>query len=307
MNKTTLDQWRCLLAFAEAGTYAAAGELLHKTPSSVFQAMTRLAAQLGVELVQVTGRQSQLTDQARALLQRAERLVNEFSELESMATDFAAGWEAEIGLAVESIFPGPWLDRMLADFASHARSLRLQVYEGVLSRIDDLLHRRKADIAISPRIPAGFIGEPLMSIDLLLVAHPYHPLHRQQKPLTMQQLVAQRQFVIRDEGSQSDSAGWQQSEQRWTVSSFTRSKAAVVAGLGFGRFAAASIADELRTGQLQLLPLREGACMPVQMFLVYADRDHLGPGATALAQSICRVAAAVSPEFVRRGDDSSQP
>ncbi|GAB4116394.1 MAG: LysR family transcriptional regulator [Wenzhouxiangellaceae bacterium] len=295
MNRTTLDQWRCLLAFAESGTYAGAGAMLHKTPSSVFQAMTRLAAQLGVELVQVEGRRSHLTDQARALLHRAERLVNEFSELESMATDFAAGWEAEIGLAVESIFPGLWLDRMLADFSGQARALRLQVYEGVLSRIDDLLHRRKADIAISPRIPAGFIGEPLLSMELLAVSHPEHPLQQQPQPITLQQLAAHRQFVIRDEGSQPDSAGWQQSEQRWTVSSFTRSKAAVVAGLGFGRFAAASIADELRSGQLQLLPLREGARMPVQMFLVYADRDHLGPGATTLAQSIARVAAAVSP------------
>jgi DNA-binding transcriptional LysR family regulator len=300
MNKSTLDQWRCLLAFAEAGTYAGAAAILHKTPSSVFQAMTRLSAQLDVALVQVHGRQSMLTDQAKALLHRAERLVNEFDELESMASDFATGWEAEVGLAVESIFPGPWLDLILADFSDHSRSLRLQVYEGVLSRIDDLLQRRMADIAISPRIPAGFIGEPLMSIELLTVSHPEHPLQQQSQPVTMQQLAAHRQFVIRDEGSQAESAGWQQSEQRWTVSSFTRSKAAVVAGLGFGRFAAASIEHELHAGQLRLLPLREGARMPVQMFMVYADRDHLGPGAAELAQSVCRVAATVSPAFARQ-------
>ncbi len=300
MNRTTLEQWRCLLAFAEAGTYAGAGAILHKTPSSVFQTLSRLSALLGIELLVVSGRRSKLTDQARALLHRAELLVQEFADLEKLADDFAGGWEAEIGLAVESIFPGPWLDQILHDFSQHARALRLQVYEGVLSRIDDLLHRQQVVLAIAPRIPAGFIGEPLLQIDLLAVAHPDHPLHQLQTPLTMHELAAHRQFVIRDEGSRADSAGWQQAEKRWTVSSFTRSKAAVLAGLGFGRFAAASIATELRSGQLRLLPLREGASMPVQLYLVYADRDHLGPGAAELAATIRRLADQFSRDFATR-------
>lgn len=292
MNKTTLEQWRCLIAFATTGTYAKAAEKLFRTPSSVHQALGQLAARLGVELIQVTGKTSQLTPHGQALLRRAERLVNEFSDLEAMAGDFSAGWEAEIGLAVESIFPSGWLSEILLGFEQECRSIRLQLHESVLSRTDDLLLRNEIDLAITPRVPAGFVGESLTAINLVAVAHPNHPLHQLGNDITVQELAAHRQFIIRDEGSKPISAGWQGAERRWTVSHFNRSLDCVKQVLGFGRFPEPMVANDLVTGELKRLPLREGSDTPVQMFLVFADRDRAGPGVISLAKSIKKACAA---------------
>lgn len=286
MNKTTIEQWRSLLAIAKAGTYAGAAEALHKTPSSIHHSINQLRDRLGVELLEVQGKKTSLTDKGQALLRRADRLVREFSDLEALAGDFANGWEAEISLAVESIFPAPWLMNILLEFSVQGRATRLQVYESVLSRTDDLLLRQQVDLSMTPRVPAGFIGEHLVSVELVAVAHAEHELHQLGDNITAQELAAYRQFIVRDEGSNPLDAGWQAAERRWTVSDFARSLDCVRAGLGFGRFPRPLIEDELQSGHLKLLNLREGSTTPVPIFLVFADAERAGPGVQTLAACI---------------------
>lgn len=286
MNKTTLEQWRCLLALSETGTYAKAADALFRTPSSVHQALTQLSDRLGVELVTVSGKNSRLTAHGKALLRRAQHLIKGFSELETMAGDFSAGWEAEIGLAVECVFPLPWLSDILHDFEQNCHALRLQLYESVLSHIDDLLVRQDVDLAITPRVPAGFVAEPLKTVEMVAVAHRSHALHQLEGDITMQELASHRQFIIRDPGSKPTSAGWQETERRWTVNNFNRSLECVRRGMGFGRFPLPLIESDLANGQLKVIPLREAASVPVQVFLVFADRERAGPGTLTLANQI---------------------
>jgi len=44
-----------------------------------------------------------------------------------------------------------------------------------------------------------------------------------------------------------------------------------------------TIRTELEQGLLKPLPLREGAELYAELYLVYADRDYAGPGAQRLA------------------------
>jgi DNA-binding transcriptional LysR family regulator len=53
-------------------------------------------------------------------------------------------------------------------------------------------------------------------------------------------------------------------------------------GLGFAWFAQDTIRSELEQGLLKPLPLREGAELFAELYLVYADRDYAGPGAQRL-------------------------
>ncbi len=47
----------------------------------------------------------------------------------------------------------------------------------MLSGSEDALIEKRADIAIVSRIPSGFLGDALMDIEFIAVAHPCHPLH----------------------------------------------------------------------------------------------------------------------------------
>ena len=49
----TLEQWRALLAVVDAGGYAQAAEVMHKTQSAVSYAIQKMEAVLGVKVFKV--------------------------------------------------------------------------------------------------------------------------------------------------------------------------------------------------------------------------------------------------------------
>lgn len=291
-NKTTIDQWRALIAFADMGTYGGAATRLHRSTSAVFESVKQLTERLDVVLIRSEGRRSELTDEGLALLRRARRITCELDQLEQLADDFKEGWEAEIGLAVELIFPSDWLRDVLRRFEPEARSTHLQLHETALSATVQLLTERQVDLAVLPDVPAGFIGRALTAIPFVAVASPQHPLHQSEAPIRLDDLATERQIVIRDPGSAPIDAGWLVGETRWTVSDMRRRIECIADGLGFAWLPEPMIEDQLAGGKLKRLRLREGAYRMVPLYLVFADRDRAGPGVLKLADIMTDICAA---------------
>jgi DNA-binding transcriptional LysR family regulator len=164
--------------------------------------------------------------------------------------------------------------------------MRIELYESVLSGTDEALLQRRVDLAICSQIPPGFIGDQLMRLRFIALAHPEHPLHRLGRELTLQDLRKHRHLIIRDTGSQRRSGSWLGAEQSWTVSQKATSIHAAVMGLGFAWFPEETVRGELERGELKPLPLREGGERWGELYLVFADRDYAGPGARRLAEII---------------------
>jgi DNA-binding transcriptional LysR family regulator len=284
--RISLEQWRSLQAVVDAGGYAQAAEVLHKSQSAVTYAVQKIETLLAVKLFQVIGRKAHLTPTGEVLYRRARSLLEEAGALEGAAGSLAAGWEAELRLAVEIIFPTWLLLQCFSRFAEEHPQIRIELYETVLSGTEEALAQRKVDIAICSQVPPGFAGDPLMRIRFIAAAHPQHPLHQLGRELTMQDLRKHRHLVIRDTGSQRRSGSWVGSEQVCTVSNKATSIHAAGMGLGFAWFPEDTVRVELERGLLKALPLREGGERWGDLYLVFADRDYAGPGAKRLAQVI---------------------
>ena len=104
----TLAQWRALIAVVDAGGYAQAAETLHKSQSSVTYAVQKLQSVLGVKAFEPQGRKAILTPTGQLLYRRARALLDDAGGLESAARTLSAGWEAEIRVVMEIVFPA-WL------------------------------------------------------------------------------------------------------------------------------------------------------------------------------------------------------
>jgi DNA-binding transcriptional LysR family regulator len=284
--KITLEQWRALQAVVDAGGYAQAAESLHKSQSAVTYGVQKLESLLGVKVFEVIGRKAHLTPTGEVLYRRAKALLEEAGSLENAAGTLAAGWEPELRLAVEIPFPTWLLLQCFARFGDEQPQTRIELYETVLSGTEETLLQRKVDLAICSRVPPGFAGDSLMWLRFVAAAHPDHPLHQLGRELTLQDLRKHRHLVIRDSGSQRRSGSWVGAEQIWTVSHKATSIHAACMGLGFAWFAEDTIRNELESGLLKPLPLREGAERSAELYLVFADRDYAGPGALRLAQII---------------------
>ncbi|HEX5419244.1 MAG TPA: LysR family transcriptional regulator [Gammaproteobacteria bacterium] len=285
--RITLEQWRCLVAVVDAGGYAKAAETLHKSQSSVTYAVQKLEELLDVKAFEIRGRKAVLTPTGELLCRRARLLLDEAGGLERAARKASAGWEAEIALAVEVLFPAWLMLDCLNAFGAESPQTRIELYETVTSGGPQTLLEYDVDIALTPHIPAGFSGEPLMLIRAIPVAHPSHPLHQLKREITPRDLRRHRHLVVRDTASQRDKESpVLNAEQRWTVSNMPTSIGAACRGYGFAWLPADKIRDELAEGILKPLPLRGGTERNSQMYLVFPDRDAAGPGVLRLADII---------------------
>ena len=281
----TLEQWRALLAVVEAGGYAQAAEVLHKSQSAISYAVQQIERRLGVKAFEVQGRKAVLTATGQLLVRRAKALLDEAASLERAAGQLSAGWEAELRLAVEIIFPNRVLLPALAAFGAVSPHTRIELIESVIGGTSEALLGGRVDLAIAPVIPQGFLGEALMTLRFLAVAHPDHPLHRLNRPLTPNDLRNHRHLVVRDSGAARDPR--QQSldaKQRWVVGQMSTSIQAVAMGYGFSWFPEDKIVDELAAGTLKALPLRDGGERFLTLYLIFADRDCAGPALLKLSE-----------------------
>lgn len=285
--RITLEQWRSLVAVVEAGGYAQAAEALHKSQSSVTYAVQKLEELLDVKAFVIRGRKAVLTPTGQMLYRRARTLLEDAGGLERAARKSSAGWESEIALAVEVPFPTWLMLRCLARFGEESPQTRIELFETVLGGTPEAIEKGDVDLAISPRIPHGFNGEPLMPVRFIPVAHPDHALHKLGRELTLRDLRKHRHLVVRDTGTRRDKrAATVEVEQRWTVTNMTTSIGAACRGHGFAWFPEEKIRSELAEGVLKPLPLRDGGERTLQMYLIFTDRDAAGPGTLRLAEII---------------------
>lgn len=281
----TLEQWRALIAVVDAGGYAQAAEELHKSQSAVTYAVQRIESLLMVRVFEIQGRKAVLTPTGQMLYRRALALVSEANDLEWSAHTMSAGWESEIHLAVEVLYPTSLLLGCLERFGQESPFTRVELIESVLDGPSEALTRGQVDFAISPYVPAGYLGDPLMKLRLIAVASPDHPLHRLGRELTYRDLRSHRQLVMRDNGTKRErDALYFEVDKRWTVSNLATSIQAVRLGYGFAWFPEEVIRQELAEGVLKPLPMREGGEFFADLYLILADPDFAGPGVRRLAE-----------------------
>lgn len=290
--KTTLEQWRILDAVIAYGGFSQAAEKLHRSQSAISYGISRLQAQLGIPLLETRGRRAVLTEAGKALLTEARPLVADLLKLEARAGFLQKGWESEIRLAVDSVFPRSRLFKALKTFRNACPQTRIVLHEEVLSGADEALLSGEADLVIGSLIPTGYTGTPLYTVRFFPVAHPEHPLHQLQRPLYFKDLAEHTHIVIQDSGrTLPRSAGWQGARQRWSVSSLEASVAAICHGMGFAWLPEHAIDQGLKEHTLRILPLARDSVRSSILYLIQADNETVGPGIQHLTQALQEVCA----------------
>jgi DNA-binding transcriptional LysR family regulator len=284
--RISLDQWAALVAVVEQGGYAPASRHLHRTQSTVTYTIQKMEGLLGLPLFELRGRRAALTEAGQVLYRRGKALLDDAARLERSAAGLARGWEPELRLAVDTIFPTWLLLRALGRFGAEQPDTRIELVEAVLGGTEEALTEGRVDFTIGSLVPGGFLGDALMQVRFVCAAAPTHPLHALGRALTLDDLREHRHLVVRDSGARRSRSGGWLNERRWTVSNKATSIRAACMGLGYAWYAEENIRDELASGALRQLPLVEGAERYVTLYLVIADREGAGPGLRRLIEVI---------------------
>jgi DNA-binding transcriptional LysR family regulator len=289
LAKTSLEQWAVLAAVVDEGGFAQAAVALNRSQSAVSYSIARLQESLDVPLLVVEGRKSVLTPHGQTLLARARGLLRELDTLEALARGLKQGWESDLKLVVDAAFPRPRLLEIIAELQSSCPSTQIQLADVVLSGAEEAIVAGSADLVVTSRVPAGYLGNWLMDVKFVAVAHVNHPLSQLARELVAEDLVHHVQAVVRDSGTQNPrDDGWLGAERRFTVSSLEASLATISAGLAYGWLPEHLLLAPLREGILRELPLVAGARRNVSLHIVLAQPDLLGPAARAAVESFHR-------------------
>ncbi|MFK5913072.1 MAG: LysR family transcriptional regulator [Woeseiaceae bacterium] len=287
--KVTLDQWRALHAVVDFGGFAQAAIKMNRSQSSISYAVNKLQSQLGLKLLHIEGRKAVLSEAGKILLQRSRQLLSDASAIEVQAHHLEQGWEAEIRLAVEAAYPTQQLMKALKQFKPLSNKTRIRLQEVVLSGAEEVLLSGNADLVISPFVPQGFLGEELIKVNFVAVAHPEHPLHQLGREITTHDLSRETQVIISDSGSKGIDAGWLSGSQRWSVNSLESAQKIISNGLGYGWLLEEEIEQPIKNGQLKYLPLNEGRRQTSILYLIYTDLNRVGPATKQLAEILKQV------------------
>jgi DNA-binding transcriptional LysR family regulator len=283
--KVSLEQWSMFITVVEEGSFQAAADKLLKSQSSISYAVQKMQQGLGVSVFEHKGRKAVLTDAGKLMLQRAKDLIHAASAAEKVAADFSYGWEPQIGLVLNDMFPQNIFHIALRKFGEQCPQTRLEIYTEVLSGVDEKLRHGEAQIAINHSIPSGMVGEPILETEFVRVAHPDHPLHHVGRAIHHSDMKLHRQIVIRDSGNyRRENRGFLGSDQRWTVPNMHEAFELLKLGFGSGVLAKSIAQPAIDAGELKELDIDGGGRMTSNMNLIFADKANTGPAALLLAK-----------------------
>jgi DNA-binding transcriptional LysR family regulator len=289
LPRSTAEQWAVLSAVVELGSYAKAAEALYRSQPAVSYAIANLQESLGVKLLEIQGRRAVLTAHGDTLLKRARSVLRELETVEQLAQVLKRGWEPRLRLVVDAAFPRARLLEIVSEAQSRCADTQLQLEDAVLSGAEEAITEATADVVVTTSVPPGALGSWLMDVTFTAVAKPTHPLFRDSRELTAEDLEHHTQAVVRDSGRlHPRDAGWLGSNTRCTVTSVDASLALVRAGLAYAWLPEHVIAESLRAGELRALPLSAGGTRKIPLYLVLVKPALAGRAAQVVMESFQR-------------------
>ena len=309
MKAVTIDQLRVFRQVAEAGSFSAAARAMHRAQSAITYAVQNLEAQVGTELFDRSGYRPVLSEAGRALLPRAQRILEELAAFGSQARGIAGGLEPEVGLVVEAMFSTPILVRVLGEFQRQFPSVQLRVNVESLGATAQAVVDGTADLGIALEFAAAVPGldtSPMGEVELVPVAAPSHPLARIKGKIQPEAIRDHVQLVLTDRSKLTAGRDYSVfAVKTWRLADLGARHAMLVAGLGWGSMPRHMVADDLNAGRLVRLDIRrpDGMTRLPRPGVVLARRKDkvLGPAGEWLAARLLALATHPAPDAPRKG------
>ncbi|MEN5039172.1 LysR family transcriptional regulator [Stenotrophomonas sp. TWI1149] len=263
MLKLSLDALQILDAIDRRGSFAAAGKALHKVPSTISYTVSKLEEDLGVQLFDRVGPRAHVTPAGEALLEEGRHLLRAARELEMRVRRVASGWEAELTVAVDSMFVPALLAEDVRAFNSVAEQTRMRLISESLSGTWEALLDRRADLLVGAAgegpSGGGYVVEPMGVVRFVFAVAPSHPLATAPEPLGREQLAGHCAIAVADSARRllPRTVGLLMGQETVTVPDMVSKFRLQCAGLGFGFLPEPYVQQAVREGRLVIRQVEE--------------------------------------------------
>jgi DNA-binding transcriptional LysR family regulator len=254
--RISLDALLVLDSISRNGSFAAAGDELHRVPSAITYTIQKLEQDLDVKLFDRSRHRARLTEAGEALLREGRYLLRAATDLECRVKHVATGWESELRIAVDDLVPTERLFPLLKDFYREESGTRVRLSMEVLGGGWDALVAGRADLVVGApgeAPPQGLLAvEPMGSFEFVFVVAPDHALAALPEPLSTQDILQHRAVSAADTSRHLPprTSGLLDEQDTLTVPTMRAKVAAHIAGLGAGYLPLLWAAPHLAAGRL---------------------------------------------------------
>ena len=276
--RISLDALLVLDSISRNGTFAAAGEELHRVPSAITYTIQKLEHDLEVKLFDRSGHRAKLTEAGEELLREGRHLLRAATDIECRVKRAATGWETELRIALDDIIPTERLFPLLKDFYREGSGTRVRLTSEILGGCWDALLSGRADMVIAApgeAPPEGSLAvEPMGRVEFVFAVAPDHPLAAVKEPLSTQDILQHRAVTAADTSRSLPprSAGILDGQDVLSVPSMRAKMAAHIAGLGVGYLPLLWAAPHIAGGRLVKMDV-EGSKPLSNVYLAWHPRQ----------------------------------
>lgn len=286
MKNATFRQLRFFNAVARHLSFAKAAETLHVSAPAVTMQIKELEAEIGMPLFERQGRKVSLTTTGEYMLVYSRKMLALLKDAEDAAARLQRieTGTLTIGLVGTTTY---FIPALLNKFLKEHEGIEVKLMVGNRRELVQWLQNSEVDIAVMGKAPDELPtrAEPFAANPLVFVASPEHALAGE-TGLRAEDL-RQQVFIVREPGSGTRSAmesfftqaKWQP-RYSMELQSNDAIKQAVMANLGLGFLSLHTIALELQTQKLCVLPVT-GAPLMRAWNVVHPLSKLLSPAAEA--------------------------
>ncbi len=295
IDSLTLDQIRIFLAVADTGSFSKAAKRLNRAQSAVTYGIQKLEAQAAIPLFDRAAYRPALTEAGRALLPRARRIAEETNAFRDIARSLASGLEAELTIVLDSMFPMRAVVEALRAFTAKFPTVTPRIYVQSLGAAAELVLDGTCMIGLLPLFfsdMANLKRFPLLTVDLVAVVAPDHPLAALDGPIDRDVLQQHVQLVLTDRSSLTAGRDYGVlSSRTWRLADLGAKHSMLLAGLGWGNMPSHQVQNDLEQGRLKAIrPMKfdlRAAQLP--MCGAYLADHRLGPAGQWMIEHLSAV------------------
>ncbi len=273
--RLNLRQLEVFVATAREGSTRAAADRIARSQSAASSALAELESSVGALLFDRLGRRLVLNENGRALLPRAQALLDDAAEVQILFNDEHA---APLRVAASFTIGEYLLPQLIAEWTQRHRRSRVQLRIGNTSDVIDAVAGFDVDVGFieGPQTHPDLVVRRWLHDELVVVAPPGHPLAR--RTATLRQL-ADATWVVREHGS-----GTRQATDAWLIAnldsvhvgfelgSTEAIKRVVAAGGGLGCLSRHAVTQSIDDGRLVELRTRLPRAARRLAIVLHTDR-----------------------------------
>lgn len=274
----TIDQLIVFDTIVKSGSFKSASELLFKTQPSLSMAIKKLEEEYGLELFNREGYRPELTEHGKNFLKQTQKVLKQFNKLDQLAKELSAGYEAEIKICIDAIFPICKLSPIFKNFFEPHITTKLNLSTDVLEGVYKNIREHKVDFALGPKMDNDPNLEKIKILDCKIIPV-ISKQHIHQNEVTLELLQNLPQVVVPSSDPQQHGViRGAISDNFWYASDFFMKEQLIKAGLGWGRLPEHQIRHQLKNNELaEIKGIPEITSATVLMYLIRSKTKVLGP------------------------------